>query len=408
MKLFYFKTVVLLSTLTTTILGFEYRARPNKQTTIDAQIASTVVEKVRETTVPAAIQRNSLNDPQPVLTANVLEDNYCLVFEDHFDTFNFKNWQHEISLGGGGNWEFQYYTNNRSNSFVQDGVLYLKPTLTAETIGEAAVLNGGKISLYGGAPSVDCTDNSNYGCERVSMGSSGGSYLNPIQSARIRTLQSASIRYGKVEVKARLPKGDWLWPAIWMLPTHSAYGGWPASGEIDIIESRGNRKYPHGNSSVVSSALHWGPHSYLNKFLLTTNQVSTKSSSSWSDDFHLFGLEWTKEGIRTYVDDTTILQVDFDQTAWSRGQFTSPTMNPWVGGDISAPFDQEFHLILNVAVGGVTGYWPDDESKPWKNNDSHATNTFYDSKNKWLPTWGKGNDRALAVDWVRMWSLCDT
>jgi hypothetical protein len=61
---------------------------------------------------------------------------------------------------------------------------------------------------------------------------------------------------------------------------------------------------------------------------------------------HVLGLEWTKEGLRTYVDDETVLQVDFDKTAWDRGQFTKPTMNPWKGGDISAPFDQEFYLVL--------------------------------------------------------------
>lgn len=63
----------------------------------------------------------------------------------------------------GGNWEFQWYTNNRSNSFVEDGILYLKPTMTAETIGDEAMKNGGKVNLFSGSPSEDCTDNSNYG-----------------------------------------------------------------------------------------------------------------------------------------------------------------------------------------------------------------------------------------------------
>lgn len=70
------------------------------------------------------------------------------------------------------------------------------------------------------------------GCERMAQGQSGGNYINPIQSAKLRTIDSVSLRYGKVEVRARLPVGDWLWPAIWMMPKYSAYGSWPASGEF--------------------------------------------------------------------------------------------------------------------------------------------------------------------------------
>jgi hypothetical protein len=57
-----------------------------------------------------------------------------------------------------------------------------------------------------------------------------------------------------------------------------------------------------------------------------------------------------------------------------------------------------------MAVGGVSGYFPDHGSKPWRNDDPHAPNAFYDAKDRWLPTWGEGNNRAMAVDWVKMWS----
>jgi beta-glucanase (GH16 family) len=114
------------------------------------------------------------------------------------------------------------------------------------------------------------------------------------------------------------------------------------------MESRGNRAYPHGNTSEVMSTLHWGPNYYLNKYFLTTDHVMTQPGQTWADDFHTYGLEWTEEGIRTYVDGTTILQVDFDKTAWNRGQFSKSTMNPWEGGDISAPFDQEFYLVCTT------------------------------------------------------------
>lgn len=67
-----------------------------------------------------------------------------------------------------------------------------------------------------------------------------GNYNNPIRSARLRTVNSFSAKYGRVVIRAKMPKGDWIWPAIWMLPKHAEYGSWPSSGEIDIVESRGN------------------------------------------------------------------------------------------------------------------------------------------------------------------------
>ena len=82
--------------------------------------------------------------------------------------------------------------------------------------------------------------------------------LNPIQSARLRTANSFSFKYGRVEIRAQLPRGDWIWPAIWMMPRYNAYGGWPASGEIDIMESRGNAPgYPLGGHNAYGSTLHW-------------------------------------------------------------------------------------------------------------------------------------------------------
>lgn len=117
------------------------------------------------------------------------------------------------------------------------------------------------------------------------------------------------------------------------------------------MESKGNKQSPHGNSSTVLSTLHWGPHFHLNKYFLTQEQKNTPPrQKDFSEGFHTYGLEWTAEGLRTYIDDDTLLQVDFDQTAWSRGGFKSPTMNPWRGGDISAPFDQEFYLVSWLIV----------------------------------------------------------
>ena len=137
-------------------------------------------------------------------------------------------------------------------------MLYITPTLLVDEIGEAALRNGYTINLWGSMPSNMCTAPYFYGCIRTS--GAGGNVLNPIRSARIRTAESFNFKYGRVEVSAQLPRGDWLWPAIWMLPTNNQYGDWPLSGEIDIMESRGNAPgYPPGGYESFGSTLHWGP-----------------------------------------------------------------------------------------------------------------------------------------------------
>lgn len=122
-----------------------------------------------------------------------------LVFEDDFNTLNFDKWQHELTMSGGGNWEFEQYRNNRTNSFVKDGVLHIQPTLTSESMGEDAMRTGSS-AIWGGAPADLCTSNAFYGCER-SAGASGN-VINPVMSARMRSVNSFNFKYGRVEIEA--------------------------------------------------------------------------------------------------------------------------------------------------------------------------------------------------------------
>lgn len=329
-----------------------------------------------------------------------------IIFEDDFKTLNFNKWDHELTLGGGGNWEFEWYVNNRSNSYVRDGVLYIKPTMTEDAIG-AQTLRSGSVNIWGGGQSDACTNNAFYGCERSAAGS--GNVINPIRSARLRTLKSFSFQYGRVEVTAKLPKGDWLWPAIWLLPTHNEYGNWPASGEIDIMESRGNNEgYPIGGHNAFGSTLHWGVNWDQNKFDKTHKDY--KHSESLANDFHIYGLYWNEDGLYTYIDkpENKVLEVDFkEQSFFKRGEFPSTTDNPWVGEPNAAPFNREFHLIMNLAVGGTNSYFPDGMAgKPWSNQDPHSVNAFYNAKGQWYSTWN-GEDAALKIDSVKIWSLDD-
>lgn len=100
------------------------------------------------------------------------------------------------------------YHNSRTNSYVKDGVLIIKPTLTNDLYGDNFVETG-TLSLLGGSPADECTNPAYYGCERSGA---GGNIINPVMSARLRTVNSFWFKYGRVSVRAKLPAGDWLWP----------------------------------------------------------------------------------------------------------------------------------------------------------------------------------------------------
>lgn len=336
-----------------------------------------------------------------------------LLFEDNFDRFDLRTWKHEISMGGMGNWEFQIYMNNRTNSFVKDGKLRIKPTLTSDRIGEDAVRSGHSEDIWGTQPASLCTGNAFYGCFRTS--GAGGNVLNPIQSARLRTADSLTFKYGRVEFKAKLPRGDWIWPALWMMPRDNQYGEWPASGEIDIMESRGNGPdYPGKGINWVSSTLHWGPNWQANGYSKTDRSVQ-KSSGTFADDFHIYGMYWDENELYTYIDNENnkTLHVKFDEykNFFERGGFGAlGSANPWETSENprSAPFDQEFFLIMNLAVGGTNFFKAEGPFKPWRNDDPNSVNKFYDAKKSWYPTWCPPDNPQgceLQVDSVHVWTL---
>lgn len=325
-----------------------------------------------------------------------------LVLDENFDTLDLSLWRHEISLSGGGNWEFEYYDNNRSNSFVRDGMLHIKPTLLADEIGEANLHGGYTLDIWGGSPADLCTAPQFYGCMRQAGG--GGNVLNPIKSAAVRTAESFSFKYGKLEVRAKIPKGDWLWPAIWLLPRWNSYGKWPASGEVDIMESRGNAPgYAPGGRDMYGSTLHWGPDWSTDPFQKTHKDF--KFQGDLSDDFHVYGLVWNESYIGTYLDkeDQVVLSYPINQSFWDLGGWGKSRDNPWQGATKAAPFDQEMYLIINLAVGGTNGFFPDGFGKPWSNTSPNAVNEFWAAKNQWMPTW----TQAMMVDYVKVWSHPD-
>lgn len=298
------------------------------------------------------------------------------------------------------------YINNRSNSFVENGILNIQPTLTADTIGEANMLGSTpyNMDLWGADPASLCTSNQFYGCFRSS---NGANVINPIQSARVRSVNSFTFKYGRVDIRAKLPKGDWIWPAIWLLPEQGAYGTWPASGEIDIMESRGNDpSYAPGGVDTFASTLHWGPFFGQDAYAKTHASYTLKQGTL-ADDFHVYTLLWNETVMSTLIDGVTVLSVDMSNgTFWSRGGWDqNPNLhNPWVNGGPNAPFDQKFYVIFNVAVGGTNSYFPDGVGgKPWTDTSQTASKDFWGAKAQWYPSWT--NSSAMQIDYIKVSQL---
>ncbi|MDP2889050.1 MAG: glycoside hydrolase family 16 protein [Bacteroidota bacterium] len=147
-------------------------------------------------------------------------------------------------------------------------------------------------------------------------------------SARLITKGKGDWLYGKIEVRAKLPDGRGMWPAIWMLPTDWIYGGWPASGEIDIMENVGYDPYV-----IVGSA-----HTESYNHVKGTHKSGTINIADCYTEFHNYIVEWEAKEYRVYVDDKLYFTFKNENTGYKA----------W-------PFDKRFHLLLNVAVGGNWG-----------------------------------------------------
>ncbi|TFK24103.1 glycoside hydrolase family 16 protein [Coprinopsis marcescibilis] len=356
---------------------------------------------------------------------NVLDPSrLCLEMDEQFTGgLNPDYWNVEIQTGGFGNGEFQMTSDSSDNLFVRNNQLYIHPTLTTEALPDVDIFNGGNRTLPG------CTADDERASCTASSNNLLGAVIPPAISARINTKGKKSIRYGKVEIRAKLPKGDWLWPAVWMLPQDNRYGAWPMSGEIDLVEARGNdQAYKGQGRNFVRSSLNYGP---LPSLYTQIYGWQSLKRSSFDQAFHTYTLEWTPEFIRMFVDKRlySMLEVDklrADKTNfWARGKYPQVATN-WTAdntgngemvvvndiwkandGAPNAPFDQPFYLIANLAVGGTSGWFPDGTGeKAWYDKSQTAMRDFALDQARWARTWGGVDDRSLRLDSVKMWSLC--
>ncbi|KAL2144754.1 hypothetical protein VTI28DRAFT_8600 [Corynascus sepedonium] len=340
---------------------------------------------------------------------SVVKHKYCPVLEEDWSQgFNEKVWMKEVQVNGFGNGEFEQTTSGDQNVYIENGNLIIKATPQDD----ALMQKNYKIDLL---KDGTCTSTNPASCIAYTNITTGNSSIvPPVLSGRINTRRGASIKYGRVEVTAKLPAGDWLWPAIWMMPVDSKYGPWPRSGEIDIMESRGNNyTHPQGGNNIISSALHWGPDP-ANDAWWRTNVKRQALHTTYSAGFNTFGIEWSQKYLFTYVNSRLlqVLYVNFDVPLWSRGNFPVQDSNgtriddAWgETGRPQTPFDQPFYLILNLAVGGTNGWFEDNvNGKPWLDGSPNARKDFWQAKNRWLPTWTQPQ---MEVSKVVMLQQCD-
>ncbi|TKA62127.1 hypothetical protein B0A49_11585 [Cryomyces minteri] len=338
---------------------------------------------------------------------------YCPVLDENFSsgTLDPKIWTKEAEVGGFGNGQFEQTTTTDENVFIKNGQLWIQPTLQDPKLIET----NNVINLLA---DKSCSSDVWSNCVAVTN-TTNGTIVNPVKSGRINTKKGAVIKYGRVEVVAQLPAGDWLWPAIWMLPVNATYGPWPLSGEIDIMESRGNNyTYSQGGNNVVSSAIHWGPNP-ANDGWWRNNVKRNALHTTYAKGFHTYGLEWSDKYIFSYID-TRLLQVlytQFDKPFWERGNFPVSDSNgtrltdPWgQTGNPATPFDQNFYLILNVAVGGTNGWFEDGKhGKPWVDASPTAKHDFWNARAQWQPTWkdnGQMIVKSVKISQQKGWNGC--
>ena len=244
-------------------------------------------------------------------------DGWTLVWADEFDgtAIDRAKWGYDEDCWGGGNDERQCFTKSGRNSAIESGKLVITAR-HERTTGPALPLAQRRQSAMRDAEAT-----------------------RDFSSARLSTRGKASWRFGKIEVRAKLPQGQGTWPAIWMLPEKTSYGAWAASGEIDILEAVNLgvlcAKCPGGRESTILGTLHFGGKWPRNK------QVSTEIAyPEVLDGFHTYSVEWYPDRMVWRVDG----KVFATRTAseWS----TTGSAHP------GAPFDRPFHLILNLAIGG--------------------------------------------------------
>ncbi|XP_011166243.1 beta-1,3-glucan-binding protein [Solenopsis invicta] len=302
-----------------------------------------------------------------------------LIFEENFDNVDSAKWNKLKRFAGLPDYEFVVYMTDDVMD-TSDGKLRIKPILLDTKYGRDFVSHGSLI-LEG------CTGE--IGTHECQGQGKGRYILPPLISGRINTKGKFEFLFGRVEIRAKLPRGDWVYPLITL---ESAENTWQLGlhREIRIASSVGNEELrtPEGetiNSRILAAgglitAINESNAQSTNRMTLLKRQ----SSNPWSDDFHTFAIEW-KNGL-------IVVKVDGVQY----GEQT-----------VDASFNKPSYLTLGVAVGGIHEFQDlvtsGSYTKPWRNVGARALYDFYHAKNQWYPTWD--TKTVLQVDYVKVWAL---
>jgi len=221
-----------------------------------------------------------------------------LAWSDEFDrdTIDTTTWNFQVVEAGRFNDEWQRYTNSHQNAYIQDGSLVIRAMHESEVHG-----------------------------------------MDQYTSARLNTANKYTWKYGKIAARIRLPKGEGVWPAFWMLGANIDENGgdtpWPQCGEIDILELYGSR-----DDGVVEGNAHYadttGAHAMMGAVAYKLDR------GKFADAFHVFALEWSPERLTWFVDGTPYASMDISSDAFSE-------------------FRKDFFILLNIAVGGRHAGRPD-------------------------------------------------
>lgn len=280
--------------------------------------------------------------------AGTLSDRgWDLVWADEFDgdVLDRTKWAPEVSCWGGGNDERQCYLDRPENVSVADGYLYLKAV-------------PGKQS----GPSVHM-EHADY---------PGDTRSQPYSSGKVRTRDLASWRFGRIEGRMQLPQGQGAWPAFWMMPQEDVHGGWPLSGEIDIMEAINLGAQcddcDSGIEDRTSGAIHFGKRSPNNEHVSKRRALRSQSGQAGPPrtQFHTYAVEWGAGRIDWFVDGERFWSVEDDE--WFSDAIVK-TENP------DGPFDEHFYVMLNFAVGGR---WPEGDNAKGVDADAFPSDFVVD------------------------------
>ncbi|CAG9766869.1 unnamed protein product [Ceutorhynchus assimilis] len=316
-----------------------------------------------------------------------------LIFDSNFAHYADNKdqlWMVHRKYATGPDYEFVIYQDNLPTLSVENDKLVIMPVLTDSMYGDDFVTGSEGLDLGKTCTGVRASSE----CYQVAQ---AWYIIPPVISSQLTTKKKFSFKYGKVEIRAKLPKGDWLYPELFLNSENEEYGRYYDSGQIRIAFTNGNQ----GDNQQIQGGVILGPETQQRKFAMK----SIHNTKSWTEDFHNFTVLWTPESIISSVDN-----VVFSTVTPPAGGFSSLTdklrltaSEKWKGGNKIAPFDKEMHLVIGVGAGGHNFEDRSDGSKPWKNDNPLSQKNFYRARGQWFPTWGR--DAKLTLDYVKVWAL---